>query len=175
MGKEAASFRCSGKKCYASISLKTQINGEKTTIVEPFEITNLNWKHVDGCLPKNDDHFVVKALMNQVKNKVVTNPLVSTQQLYETERDNQVAIRAEKKETSVTMPDYSSIRSCLIRTRGKTKSDNATNILEVDVKDTLTSDKQRFLIFDNKNRNRICFEIYFNNYFKKNLKYASMK
>ena len=93
--------------------------------------------------------------MNQVKNKVVTSPLVSTQQLYETERDNQVAIRAEKKETSVTMPDYSSIRSCLIRTRGKTKSDNATNILEVDVKDTLTSDKQRFLIFDNKKRNRI--------------------
>ena len=61
MGKEAASFRCSGKKCYASISLKTQIDGGKTSIVEPFEITNLNWKHVDGCLPKNDDHFVVQA------------------------------------------------------------------------------------------------------------------
>ncbi len=44
LGKKAASFRCSGKGCYASICLKTQtIEGEvKPKIIEPFIITYLN-------------------------------------------------------------------------------------------------------------------------------------
>ena len=51
MGKKAACFRCSG--CYATISLKNCIvrtdGKDKPTVKEPFEISNLNWKHVDGC------------------------------------------------------------------------------------------------------------------------------
>ena len=58
MGKKAACFRCSGKKCNATISLKNCIvrtDGEdKPTVKEPFEISNLNWKHNNGCLPKTD-------------------------------------------------------------------------------------------------------------------------
>ena len=155
IGKLAACFRCSGikgSKCYATLSLKTKIirtdGVDKPTIIEPFEISNLNWKHVDGCLPKYDDHFITKSFMQHVKSEVVKNPLVSTQQLYETERQKQVANRAENEDVPVTMPDYTSIKDCLIRKRGKTQS--ATNILDVEVKDTLTSDKQPFLIFDNK-------------------------
>jgi hypothetical protein len=98
MGKKAACFRCSGKKCNATISLKSCIvrtDGEdKPTVKEPFEISNLNWKHVDGCLPKNDDHFIIKSFLQHAKSEVVKNPLVSTQQLYEIEREKQVANRA---------------------------------------------------------------------------------
>ena len=91
--------------------------------------------------------------MQHAKSEVVKNPLVSTQQLYEIEREKQVANRAKNQDVPVSMPDYASIRDCLIRKRGKTK--NAINILDVEVKDTLTSDQQPFLIFDNKKRNRI--------------------
>ena len=127
IGKLAACFRCSGikgSKCYATISLKTKIirkDGiDKPIIIEPFEISNLNWKHVEGCLPKNDDHFITKSIMQHVKSEVVKNPLVSTQQLYEIEREKQVANRAENQDVPVTMPDYTSIKDCLIRKRGKT-------------------------------------------------------
>ena len=58
-------------KCYATLRLKTKIirtdGVDKPTIIEPFEISNLNWKHVDGCLPKNDDHFITKSFMQHVR------------------------------------------------------------------------------------------------------------
>ena len=53
IGKQSACFRCSGRACNATISLKTQIvrtNGvDKPIVIEPFEMSNLNWKHTDGC------------------------------------------------------------------------------------------------------------------------------
>jgi hypothetical protein len=92
-------------------------------------------------------HFIIKSFMQHAKSEVVKNPLVSTQQLYEIEREKQVANSAKSQDVPVTMPDYASIRDCLIRKRGKTK--NATNILDVEVKDTLTSDQQRCSQEDN--------------------------
>ena len=80
----------------------------------------MNWKHVEGCLPKNDDRFITKSFMQLVKSEVVKNPLVSAQQLCEIEREKQVANRAENQDVPVTMPDYTSIKDCLIRKRGKT-------------------------------------------------------
>ena len=69
--------------------------------------------------------------MKHAKSEVVKNPLVSMQQLFEIEREKQVANRAKNQDVPVTMPDYASIRDCLIRKRGKTK--NATNMLDVEV------------------------------------------
>ena len=61
-------------------------------------MSNLNWKHTDGCFPKSTESFIVKTLIQKVKDKVVENPLVSTQQLYETERNKQVSNMTAKKE-----------------------------------------------------------------------------
>ena len=47
--------------------------------------------------------------MQHAKSEVVKNPLVSTQQLYEIEREKQVANRAKNQDVPVTMPDYASI------------------------------------------------------------------
>ena len=67
----------------------------------------------------------MKSLIQKVKDKVVENPLVSTQQLYETERNKQVSDMTAKKEAPIIMPDYSTIRDRFIRKRGKLN--NATN------------------------------------------------
>ena len=66
--------------------------------------------------------------MQHDKSEVVKNPLVSTQQLYEIVRENQVANRTD---IPVTMSDYTSIKDFLIRKRGKTQS--SANILDIEV------------------------------------------
>ena len=61
--------------------------------------------------------------MQHVKSEVVKNPLVSTQQLYEIVRENQVANRTD---IPVTMSYYTSIKDFLIRNRGKTQHNTQT-------------------------------------------------
>ena len=46
----------------------------------------------------------------------------------------------ENQDIPVTMSDFTSIKDCLIRKRGITQT--ATNILDIEVKDSLISDKR---------------------------------
>ena len=75
MDKKVACFGFSeNNKCNATISTVSikscivRIDGEdKPTLKEPFEISNTNWKHNNGCLPKNDEHFITKSFIQHVK------------------------------------------------------------------------------------------------------------
>ena len=159
LGKKAASFKCSGKGCYASISLKTQtIEGEvKPKIIEPFIITYLNLKHIDGCTPKNNEDFRVKEFIKTVKDKVKSNKLIPPQQLYEIAR----AELAEQTESSnyIAMPDYHNVKDRFVRIRGEENINRAASLNEVEVNETKTKDGLPFLIFDNKKKNRTLVRI----------------
>ena len=61
-GKKAALYRCPTKKpnqCFASISLKTRLpeGSDSPEVIQPFQVTNLNLNHVEGCNPKPNDFF----------------------------------------------------------------------------------------------------------------------
>ena len=49
-------------------------------------VTNLNFKHKVGCVPKTDAQFEVRSFLCKVKEKVKENPLIPTQQLYDNQR-----------------------------------------------------------------------------------------
>ena len=49
-------------------------------------VTNLNFKHKKGCVPKTDAQFEVRSFLYKVKEKVKENPLIPTQQLYDNQR-----------------------------------------------------------------------------------------
>jgi len=98
------------KACYASISLKTHtVEGDdKSTVIEPFNVTHINLKHKDGCMPKNDEAFRDKSFFKTVKENVKSNKMISTQQLYEKAR----AALAEQTGASnyMAMPDYQNFK-----------------------------------------------------------------
>ena len=54
MGKKLANYRCSASRCYASVSLKTETINGQIQILQPIEITALNFKHKDNCIQKSD-------------------------------------------------------------------------------------------------------------------------
>jgi len=90
-GKKAALYRCPTKKpnqCFASISLKTRLpeGSDSPEVIQPFQVTNLNLKHVEGCNPKPNDFFEERSFIKNVKETVTKNPLIPPQQLYEQER-----------------------------------------------------------------------------------------
>jgi hypothetical protein len=49
-------------------------------------VTNLDFKHKVGCVPKTDAQFEVRFFLYKLKKKVKENPLIPTQQLYENQR-----------------------------------------------------------------------------------------
>jgi hypothetical protein len=152
LGRKTASYVCTG--CYASISLKTVVlkveDKEVIKIVEPFVITHLNLNHKGNCMPKTEQQLEVKSFLHKVKNQVVKNPLLTTNQLYESERN------LEKVNSTTVFPDYNRIKDRLIRKRRENKRPNAQSMAEVTVHDTMTTNgKFKFLIYDNHKKNRI--------------------
>lgn len=150
-GKKSSSFVCTGKGCYASISLKTHlVEGEDTPKVdEPFVFTNLNLKHKENCLPKSDDQFTVREFLQKVKKVVSQNPLLPTHQIYESQR-------AEERSNSLTtMPDFVRVKDRFFRTRASETLPNPNSLSEVVVSITTTKDGSPFLIHDNHQTNRI--------------------
>ena len=97
IGKQSACFRCSGRTCNVKISFKTQI------------------VRTNGVDCSNKWSRLFEQFESLVKDKVVENPLVSTQQHYETERNKQVSNMTAKKETPITMPNCSTIRDRFIK------------------------------------------------------------
>ena len=47
MGKRSANYRCSASRWYASLSLKTETINGQIQILQPIEITAMNFKHKD--------------------------------------------------------------------------------------------------------------------------------
>ena len=143
-GKKSASFVCSGSSCYSSISLNThQIDGENK-IVEPFVVSHLNLKHKENCLPKSEDFFKIKNFLFKVKEKIISNPLVPTKQLYEAERTD------ERASSLGLFPDFSSVKSSLHRQRNKTQPIKVSKMPIVVDHETFTADVEVFSIIDNK-------------------------
>ena len=74
-GKKAALYRCPTKKpnqCFASISLKTRLpeGSDSPEVIQPFQVTNLNLNHVEGCNPKPNDFFEEISFIKNVKETV---------------------------------------------------------------------------------------------------------
>ncbi|CAF0714246.1 unnamed protein product [Brachionus calyciflorus] len=84
-GKIAALFRCSTPKCFASVSLKT--DAIPNEIKEPLVVSNYNSSHLVSCLQKNDDYFVVRGFIKNVKDNIVKNNSKTTQQIYDEMRN----------------------------------------------------------------------------------------
>ena len=57
VGKKSASFVCSGRSCYSSISLNTQQVDGENKIVERFVVNHLNLKHNENCALMPNDFF----------------------------------------------------------------------------------------------------------------------
>ena len=85
-----------------------------------------------------------------MKTKVKENPLVPTNQIYETEL-------AEERTSSInTLPYYVNLKDRFRRVRAQNKQPNATSLATVVVSDKKTKDGRfGFLIFDNHKPNRI--------------------
>jgi hypothetical protein len=47
-GNKSCLFRCKNRLCHATVSLQTGLNDGIYSIIEPFEITNLNEIHVQS-------------------------------------------------------------------------------------------------------------------------------
>ena len=144
-GRRTANYVCTS--CYASISLKTVVkkvmDKDEIQIVEPFVITHLNLNHKANCLPKSEQQL-------EVKERVENNPLLTTNQIYESERN------LAKVNSATVFPDYNRIKDRFVRTRRKNKRPNPQSMAEVIVHDTMTTNgKFKFLIHDNHKRNRI--------------------
>ena len=101
-------------------------------------------------MPKTEQQLEVKSFLHKVKDQVEKNPLLTTNQIYESERN------LEKVNSTTVFPDYNRIKDRLIRKRGKNKRPNPQSMAEVTVHDTMTTNgKFKFLIYDNHKRNRI--------------------
>ncbi len=76
--------------CNASFSLKTVVkkvmDKEVIKIVKPFFITHLNLNHKANCLLKTKKQLQVNSLIHKVKERVENNPLLTINQIYESER-----------------------------------------------------------------------------------------
>ena len=91
-------------------------------------VTNLNFKHKVGCVPKTDAQFEVRSFLYKVKEKVKENPLIPTQQLYENQRTelakaHQLSIESnesvQEDPLPIPMPDYTNARDRFKRIRSK--------------------------------------------------------
>ena len=128
MGPQSALYRCQTRGCYASLSLRTHIVKEVIEVFEPMVVTNLNFKHKVGCVPKTDSQFEVRSFLYKVKEKVKENPLIPTQQLYENQRTelakaHQLSIESnesvQEDPLPIPMPDYTNVRDRFKRIRSK--------------------------------------------------------
>ena len=117
-GKLSASFVCSTKSCYASVSLF--VNRENNEIEIPFRIYYLNENHLDSCVKKEDSFFLTRAFMSQVRNEIVTQPTITVQQIYESKRS------AHRVNSDLTLPDYGDIKSGLKKIRAKVNRFSST-------------------------------------------------
>ncbi len=159
-GKKAALYRCPTKKpnqCFASISLKTCLpeGSDSPEVIQPFQVTNLNLNHVEGCNPKPNDFFEERSFIKNVKETVTKNPLIPPQQLYEQERSkvNTNALLAGVE--APILPDYLDRKGRFIRHRNKDVNKNASSLIELIVPEVKTKYGEPFLIHDNKKKNRI--------------------
>jgi hypothetical protein len=93
------------KKCFASISLETEVIDGHVQVKEPFIVNRINMRHTPTCLPKDESFFKISEFLKTVKEQVALNPLLPLQQIYEKQR------AAEKqKDSTTTLPDYEQVK-----------------------------------------------------------------
>ena len=74
--KRVAIYVCSTQKCFASISLETEVIDGHVQVKEPFIVNRINMRHTPTCLPKDESFFKTSEFLKTVKEQVALNPLL---------------------------------------------------------------------------------------------------
>ena len=112
-------------------------------------VNRFNMRHTAECLPKDETFFEIKDFLKKVKEKIISNPLLPIQQIYEKQRGE------AKQSSTTTFPDYEEVKSQFKWLRSKNQPTRATCLADVVVHNTKTNSGDKFLIFDNMKKNRI--------------------